>query len=346
MTGASRLWLPVLLATLWLTLPARAQRISDLTTHEGAVPVRLVGYGLVTGLDGTGDRSLGSSTESTPSVRSVINLLRRFNIELPAEQLRLRNVAAVLVTAEISPYLRPGGRFEVQVASLGDATSLRGGVLWITPLVSDPDQPPVATAQGPVFVSDDGSRLSIASFRGGTSARIAQGGIMEVSMPTPPTAGRLLLRAPDLGAATRIAAAVNAVYGDSAATVEDPGSIRLKPSGPLTDNALGFLAAVDTLPVTVVAPARIVIDAKSGAVVAGGDVRLRTAAVTVGGITVRIGAPEGGNGGRGMVDVTESASVQDIVAGLHQAGARPDEIRAVFEALSAAGALAAQVVIR
>ena len=129
---------------------ANAARIGDLTVHHGDVPRRLVGYGLVVGLDGTGDRSFGGLHDATPTVRSVVNLLRRFSIEVPPERLRLRNVAAVLVTAEVSPYLRAGGRFEVQVSALGDATSLRGGVLWITPLVTDPNQPPAATAQGPL----------------------------------------------------------------------------------------------------------------------------------------------------------------------------------------------------
>ena len=159
-------------AAMWLVpLALGAQvRVGDLTTRTGEVPVRIVGYGLVVGLDGSGDRSFGTSSGSVQTVRSVVNLLRRFNIEVPPERLRLRNVAAVLVTAEISPFLRPGGRFEVQVASLGDATSLRGGVLWMTPLVSDPDQAPIATAQGAMpLQADDRGRWGN---RGASSGRI------------------------------------------------------------------------------------------------------------------------------------------------------------------------------
>ena len=117
----------LLLLALALAAPAaRAQvRVGDLTRRAGDVPRRLVGYGLVTGLDGTGDRSFGGWRSNTPTVRSVVNLLRRFGVEVPPDQLRLRNVAAVTVTAEVSPYLRTGGRFEVQVSALGDATSLR-----------------------------------------------------------------------------------------------------------------------------------------------------------------------------------------------------------------------------
>src|SRR5207244_3263262 len=165
--------------------PARAatqSRIGDLTVHGGDVPRRLSGYGLVVGLDGTGDRSFGGGTSGAMTVRSVVNLLRRFNVEVPADRMRLRNVAAVLVTAEVSPYLRAGGRFEVQVSALGDASSLRGGVLWITPLVTDPNQAPVATAQGPLFLeSEDGSRAL--SWRRGNSGRIENGGLIEVDPP-------------------------------------------------------------------------------------------------------------------------------------------------------------------
>ncbi|MEP7347462.1 MAG: flagellar basal body P-ring protein FlgI, partial [Gemmatimonadaceae bacterium] len=126
-------------------LRAQGVPIHDLIIDNQSVPVRLVGYGLVTGLSGTGDQtSTGRSGGHT--VQSVANLLRRFDITVPPELLRTRNVAAVLVTAEVSPFLRAGGRFEVQVASVGDARSLRGGVLWMTPLIADAGGTPMATA--------------------------------------------------------------------------------------------------------------------------------------------------------------------------------------------------------
>ena len=145
-----------LVATLLLPTHAWAQvKIRDLVIADAAVPVRLVGYGLVTGLDGTGDLTIGGRSGGQ-TVQSVVNLLRRFDIEVPPALLRTRNVAAVLVTAEVSPYLRAGGRFEVAVSSVGDARSLRGGVLWMTPLVPDVGADAVATAQGPVLISDGG----------------------------------------------------------------------------------------------------------------------------------------------------------------------------------------------
>ncbi|MEP6571519.1 MAG: flagellar basal body P-ring protein FlgI [Gemmatimonadota bacterium] len=349
-----RLTVAALSAFVILAAPLHAQgeRISDLTTRVGDVPRRVIGYGIVVGLDGTGDRSFGSANGASQTVRSVANALRRFGVEVPPERLRPRNVAAVIVTAEMSPYLHAGGRFEVQVSSLGDATSLRGGVLWTTPLVTDVDQPPVATAQGPMLISDDNFRVQ---GRNGNSARIPEGGVLEVEPPaiaalTP----KLLLRRPDLTTASRIADAVNVVYGNGVAKVEDPGSVVLNPGAKVADNLLGFLASVDTIQVRANEPARIVIDARNGSVVVGGDVRVGTAAVSQRGITLRIGAvAAGGAAGTapdslnpGLLHLPEGASVQDVAAGLHAAGARPSEIASLFDALREVGALSARVTIR
>jgi flagellar P-ring protein FlgI len=326
---------------------AAQTRIGDLTVRAGDVPRRLVGYGIVTGLEGTGDRSFGGFRSESPTVRSVVNLLKRFNVVVPAEAMRMRNVAAVLVTAEASPYLHSGGRFEVQISSLGDATSLRGGVLWMTPMVTDPNQPPVATAQGPLLVTDDGiGRLA----HRGTSGRIPEGGVLEVD---PPPAGaptpRLVLRHPDLGTAMRIADAINTSAGANTAKVEDPGSIALTPQGARADNLLGLLASIDTLTVTETGPSRIIISAKDGTVVAGGDVRVAAAAVSHRGITLRIGgpaAPAGTAPSEGSVLLATGASVEDVAAGLHAAGATSGEIASIFESLVSAGAMHAQVVIQ
>ncbi|MFN0181383.1 MAG: flagellar basal body P-ring protein FlgI [Gemmatimonadales bacterium] len=327
-------------------------RVGDLTVRQGVVPRRLVGYGLVVGLDGSGDRSFGSQSSATMTVRSVVNLLRRFQIEVPPEQLRLRNVAAVLVTAEISPYLRPGGRFETQVAALGDATTLRGGVLWMTPLLSDPNQPPLATAQGPVAVSSDGTGR--ASLRQGNAGRIPDGGLLEVDQPTVTLPGepRLALRSPDLRLATRIAAAIVAARGEGTARAEDPGSVLLNPGQAGADSLGGWLASVDTLPVTLAETARIVIDARDGTVVVGGEIRLATATVSHRGLTVQVGGPPtdsvagGDSTNTALVRARSGADVQTLVAGLHAAGARGSDVAAIFEALRAAGAIRAEVVIR
>jgi len=337
------LLLPALVAAL-LAAPLSAQTtIGDLTTPANTVPRRLVGYGLVTGLDGTGDRSFGTLNGETPTVRSVVNLLKRFNVVVPPEAMRPRNVAAVLVTAEVSPWLRSGGRFDVQVASLGDATSLHGGVLWITPLVSDPNQPPSATAQGALLIDGDEARISW--YRRGNSGRVPAGGVLEVDAPMGAQVPKLALREPNLAAATRIAAAIVAAYGEGSAKVEDPGSVALTPPAQSADNLLGFLAALDTLPVSVPGPARVLISARDGTVVAGGDLRIGAAAVSREGITLRIGGADS-TVGPGSFRMEPGASVQDVAAGLHAAGATSKDLAAIFGALVDVGALRAELVVR
>ncbi len=320
-------------------------RIGDLVSHEGVTPVRLVGYGLVVGLDGSGDRSFGNASGSPQTVRTVANLLRRFNIEVPAERMRLRNVAAVLVTAEISPYLRTGGRFDLHVASIGDATSLRGGVLWMTPLVTDQDQPPIGTAQGAVAVSGD-PRVRAAT-RAGSSGRVLDGGVLEVALPIVPRlpVPRLVLRTPDLSVAARIQAVIDTAFGAGTARVEDPGSIRLNYPATMADTMM-FLAAIDTLPVEVVAAAQIVIDGRTGMVVVGGEVPIRAATVSVRGITLRIGGSGDLASGDGVVALPSGASVGDVAAGLHAAGVPPADVAALFEGLRASQALSARVTVR
>ncbi len=330
------------------------ERVGDLVTTTGNIPRRVIGYSLVIGLDGTGDRSIGGANGGTQTVRSIANALRRLGLEVPPERLRPRNVAAVVVTAEISPWLRAGGRFEVQVSSIGDAVSLRGGVLWTTPLMPDVDQPAIGTAQGPVLVPEEDVRYAA---RRGNSARIPEGGILEVEPAqlaalTP----RLLLKHPNLATAQRVAQAINTGLGDSTvAKVDDPGSITLNPGARGADNLIGFLASVDTLPVRMVPDARVVIDARSGTVVSGGTIHVAAATVSHRGMTLRIGGPAArvpsadttaNKEPEGLLAVGEGATVQEVAAGLHAAGARPQEIAAMFSALREVGAIGAEVVVR
>ena len=187
-----------------------------------------------------------------------------------------------------------------------------------------------------------------ATQRRGTSGRIPDGAILEVD---PPAAGapanRLVLRRPDLTTATRIAAAINGALGAGVARVEDPGAIGLTPKSQSADSVMGFLAAVDTIPVNQPAPSRIVINARDGTVVAGGDVRVGTAAVSHRGITLRVGPQPGAvRAGQGVLAVETGATVQEVAAGLHAAGATSQEMAAVFEALHDVGAVTAQVAVQ
>jgi len=339
--------LGVCAALLATAAEARGQetRVRDLVLNDAVPPVRLMGYGLVTGLSGTGDRVSGIAG-AAQTVSSIVNLLRRFDVEVPAELLRTKNVAAVLVTAEVSPYLRPGGRFEVRVSSVGDAASLRGGVLWMTPLVADAGQRPVGGAQGPLLLSP--SAMSRQSAEPTNTARIPDGGMLEANIPRPASSAsnKLLLREPDLGTATRIAAAIDSVFATpGTAVVDDPGSITLAPKD--TGGSLAAtLAKIRDVRLRTDLPARIVIDARDGTVMAGGELLVGPAVVSHAGVTLTVGSTADTSRIRGDVRVATGTSVQRIASALHAIQTSPAEMAAIFEGLRSAGALSAEIVIR
>lgn len=320
-------------------LGAQAATIRDLTIPEGSGPMRLVGYGLVTGLSGTGDRVTGT-VGARHTVQSIANLLRNFEVQVPAQMLRTRNVAAVLVTAEVSPFLRPGGRFDVQVSSIGDAQSLRGGVLWMTPLVSDVGGTPFAAAQGQLLLTEpEGQRYGM---RAATSGRVPAGGIVEVELPRPDAkrATRLLLREPDAVLAYRIAAAIDSVADrKGTAEVEDAGAIALKPRGG-ADELPALLALIGDVRIAGHAPSRILVDARDGTVVAGGELVVGNGVVSTDGISLAIG------GSPGSGALPSGATVQEVAEALRAARATAQQTAAVFLALRDAGALRAEVVVR
>jgi len=338
------LWL-LAMAVALKPLHAQEVRVRDLVITDAAPPVRLMGYGLVTGLTGTGDRVMGA-TGSRQTVQSIVNLLRRFDIEVPVEVLRTRNVAAVLVTAEVSPYLRPGGHFEVRVSSLGDAQSLRGGVLWMTPLVADAGGKPLAGAQGALQVSIGNSVRQ--AQQNVMTAVIPGGGVLEADMPRPAmtASNKLLLREPDLGTALRMASAIDSSLGAKGiAHVEDPGSVTLA----LKDTTGGFAAALARVGDVKLRPARaarLVIDGRDGTVVAGGDLTVGEAVVSHSGITLTIGAVTDTTALSRGVRLAPGTPVQKVAAALHAMQASPGEIAAIFEALREVGAITAEVVLR
>lgn len=358
-------------ATLAVPLGAAAQEttVGTLTSLDQDVPTRLQGYGIVVGLDGTGDRTI-SGYAGGHTARSVANLLRRFGVTVPEDVLRTRNVAAVLVTAQLSSYHRPGAEFEVKVASVGDAVSLKGGVLWTTPLVARPGGDPVATAQGPVVISDGVTQAG--EYPVETSARIPEGGLLRADLqrPTLASVAELNLRRPNLGTATRIAAAINQEFGDGTASVQDPGAVRLSPPEGEGQNRASFLAQVRGLQVTPDREARIVIDGRDGTVVAGGGLTVSEAVVSHAGMTLTIGpdggadtgggagdggGDAGGGGGQGgppggdvpgAVQVASGATVQEVASALHAVAASPSAIATIFESLQEVGAIPSEVTVR
>ncbi|MEP6836179.1 MAG: flagellar basal body P-ring protein FlgI [Gemmatimonas sp.] len=348
--SARKMWyVLVVLSVLLLPALARAQeaKIRDLTTAEGALPVRLMGYGLVVGLDGTGDRAIGGQSGGQ-TVQTVANMLRRFNIEVPAEMMRMRNVAAVMVTAEVSPYLRAGGRFEINVSSMGDARSLRGGTLFMTPLSADVGGKNVASAQGSMLISEGGATTRYARTVE-TSARIPTGGVLETDLPRPAIAAssRLMLRDPELGTATRIAAAINGAFGDKTATVEDEGSVLLT----LADSVVKptALAKIRDLSVRAEKPPRIIVDGKDGTVVAGGDLVVGPASISHGVVTLVIGNDkmmEGDTITAGNLRLPSGTSIQRLASALHAIQTPAVEIAAILSALREAGAFTAEIIVR
>jgi flagellar P-ring protein precursor FlgI len=327
--------------------PALAQemiRVRDLTIEDKAIPVRLMGYGLVVGLDGSGDRS-GGGKQGGMTVNSIVSLLRRFGVTIPVEAMKTRNIAAVLVTAEVSPYLRPGGKFELHVSSVGDARSLRGGVLWMTPMLADVGGQPVASAQGAVLMADNGGRGSAIE----NSARIPTGGLLEVDLPRPQftQSSKLLLREPDVTMASRIATAINKEVGEGTATVEDPGSIALDFKNPGKEDHAMRLARIQDMRVQPQRLARLIIDGRDGTIIAGGELTVGEATVSHGGITISVGASDTtAAASPNSLRMAAGTPVTRIAAALHAVQAPPSEIAAIFESLRAIGAIVAEIVIR
>ncbi|MCS7082533.1 MAG: flagellar basal body P-ring protein FlgI [Bacteroidota bacterium] len=349
-------------------------RIKDVALLQGVAPVELIGYGLVTGLDRTGDRTL-SRRGGQFTVQAVANMLRHFGIAVDPNLLVTRNVAAVMVTAELSPLQPKGSRIDVTVSSLGDATSLFGGVLLLTPLINPADGQVYATAQGPLVVGGIQAEAAVGVFSSRTgrnhvlTGRVIGGGVVQRDLPLalkPEQPVRFLLKEPDLSTAHRIAEAINKAALGAQAKVLHGGAIEVAIEA--GRDWFGTLAAIEALPVAVDAPARVVINERTGTVVAGGEVRIGPAMVAHGNIRIQTQvtpavsqpAPFSPQGQTVVVPVPESqlreepgrvfvlqpnTTVADLAAALNAVGVSPRDIVAIFQALARAGALRAEIVV-
>lgn len=368
--------LPLRLLTLLLAAaalvapaPARAERVRDLADVAGARDNQIVGYGIVTGLGGTGDDA------SVPfTAQSVLSMLRRLGVQVDPVQIRLRNVAAVVVTATLPPFAKQGTKLDVTVSSVGNARSLAGGVLVQT-LLKGVDQKTYALAQGPLSIGGFEARsASGSSAKQGslTTARIPEGATVEREVATRIVEGgavRLELRSPGFGVSARIAEAVNKKF-EGAAVATDGGAVRIRVPSGFDDKIVEFLAAVEDLEVTPVRRARVVINERTGTIVAGGEVRLAPSAVVHGALTIVVKeapipsqplAPFGAGGttvvvprsevqvrdpGRPVAYVPEQPSLADVASALGTLGLSPRELASVLMAMRAAGALEAEVVLQ
>jgi flagellar P-ring protein precursor FlgI len=375
-------WL-VVLAVLGFAPSAHADKVRDLVDLAGARENQLVGYGLVTGLAQTGDDF------SVPfAAQSIMSLLRRLGVQVDPtqlQQMRLRNVAAVVVTATLPPFAKPGTRIDVTVSSLGNARSLSGGVLVQT-VLKGPDLHPYAVAQGSLLVGGYEAKGATGSYlRAGqmNAGRIAEGALVEREVPTALVTNgtiRLELRIPGFTVAARIAEAVNTKLGPEAARPFDGGSVDIKVPAEYTSKIVELMAVLEELDVIPLRRARVVINERTGTIVAGGDVRLAPVAVVHGSLTIVVketqtpGAvaaipgglgvsPNGagavvGVGGTRKSDITASEgnhsltyvpaapTLSDVATALSQLGLSPRELTSVLQALRGAGALEAEVVVQ
>lgn len=357
-----------LAAVVLLSAVSTAQvRLKDIARLEGSGAQSVVGYGLVIGLNSTGDRYRSTFTE-----QSLANMLDRFGITIDPEDLRLRNVAAVMVTAEINPYVRPGSRFDVLVSSIGDATSLAGGTLLPTPL-SDLSGGVWANAQGAVSVGGFNIEAGRVAMRKNYTSvgRVPNGGIAVKgadSLSWGDGALRFNLNQPDFTTAQRVADAFNTQFGAGTARALDAVGIEVTtPAEYDSLRRVEFIAVAEALTLDVDMPAKVVINERTGTVVVGENVKLRPAAVTHGSISIAvksapiISQPGPFSSGRTVVapldqiEINESktpvvalpegSTVGDVAAALNTLGVAPADLIAIFQALKEAGSLQAELVI-
>jgi len=344
---------------------AGTARIKDIVAIEGVRENQLVGYGLIVGLNGTGD-SLNNSPFTKQSLQAM---LERLGVNTRGESMRTANVAAVMVTANLSPFATQGTRMDVTVSAMGDADNLQGGTLLVTPMLGA-DGEVYAIAQGPVAINGFKAQGDAATVISGvpTTGRISSGAVIEREIDF--TLGaqrslRLSLRNPDLTTARRIAMSINDFIGVPTATPENPATVRVNLPKGFNGNIVDLLTDVEQLNVEVDQPAKVVIDENSGIIVMGRDVRVSTVAVAQSNLTVTITEnptvvqPEPFSNGVTAVQpstniavntvdsnlalVKESVTLAQLVDGLNALGISPRDLIAILQAIKATGALQAEI---
>ena len=347
------------------SVQAAPARIKDIVDMEGIRENQLIGYGLVVGLNGTGD-SLNNSPFTKQSLQSM---LERMGVNTQGENVRTANVAAVMVTANLPPFATQGSRMDVSISAIGDADSLQGGTLLVTPLLGA-DGEVYALAQGPVLINGFSAQGDAASVVSGvpTTGRISSGALIEREIDFhlgSQSSLRLALRNPDLTTARRIALAVNDFIGAPTAVPEDPATVRLTLPRNFNGNIVDLLTDIEQLVIQTDQPAKIVIDENSGIIVMGKDVRVSAVAVAQSNLTVTIAEnpavvqPNPLSAGQTAVEpntnlnvnqsdtalqvVEESVTLQQLVDGLNALGISPRDLIAILQAIKATGALQAEI---
>ena len=349
--------------------PAQAERIKDMAQVQGVRTNQLVGYGLVVGLDGTGDQT----SQAPFTIQSLTNMLAQLGVTVPSNVTpQLKNVAAVSVHAEMPAFVKPGQTIDITVNSIANAKSLRGGSLLVTPL-HGLDGQIYAIAQGNLIVSgfgvqgNDGSKLTV---NVPSSGRIPNGATIEKAVPTQLAQGDavvLNLNDPDFTTATRLVQVVNHGIGEDIATIVDGGSVRVRAPLDITQR-VAFLSTVENLEIDPGSgAAKVIINSRTGTVVISSNVRVSPAAVSHGSLTVsikeeqKVSQPNAFANGTTTVTTSSTINVdqgsnrmflfkpgvelEQIVHAVNEVGAAPGDLVAILEALKEAGALQAELIV-
>lgn len=344
-----------------------ASRVKDIASFEGVRDNQLVGYGLVVGLNGTGDRS-----QTFFSTQTLANMLLRSGITIDPQQVRVKNIAAVMVTATLPPFIRQGSRIDVTVSSVGDAQNIQGGVLIMTPLQA---------ANSQVYVTAQG-QLTLGGFSAGGSAnrvqmnhptvgRIPNGGLVEREVAVDfvgKTQLNLVLNRSDFTTASRAVRAINQFSGSNVASALDGRTIAIKVPSEYGGHIIDFMSMVENATMDVDVPARVVLNEKTGTIVMGKDVKISEVSIIHGSLSLQVGtlfnvsqpAPlsQGGQTtvvpeqsvsvqeekGR-TVTLRDGASVEEVVRALNAIGAGPRDVISILQAIKAQGALQAELEI-
>lgn len=354
-----------LAAVLVLSLSASSApsvRIKDIAKLVGVRDNQLVGYGIVVGLSGTGD-----STRSRFTIQSVLSMLEKFGIRTADSAVDPKNMAAVIVTAEVPPFISSGQKLDITVSAIGDASSLDGGILLQTPLIAA-DGKVYAVAQGSLSL---GGGATLAGTNAGaqnkgikTTARIPNGAIMENSIASdivnPDGSLTWVLKNPDFATASRMADAINQAYRPPLAHAENAERVRVVLPQNFRDNPVSFIARIEDILLQPDAVAKIIINERTGTIVFGENARISTVAISHGDLALSIKSSTAANAGtsggataateqtteetpENTVTLPEGTSVRELVRALNAVGATPKDIIAVLQAISSAGALHAEL---
>jgi flagellar P-ring protein precursor FlgI len=363
-----RFWVPALvlwLLVLWTPGLVQAERLKDVTSVVGVRENQLIGYGLVVGLNGNGDK--GNAT-----MKTIANMLGRMGAVTDYKDLSTKNAAAVMVTATMPPFPKPGMKIDAVVSAMGDAKSIQGGTLLLTPL-KGPDQKVYALAQGPVSVGGFSAGASGSSVQKNhpTAGRVPNGVIIEREIEIPLKNGeeiQMVLHSPDFTAAFQIAKAINQKFGGEYAEAKDPSLIKIRPPEDFLGGMMGFITQMESLEVTLDVLAKVVINERTGTVVMGEKVRLSPVAISHGNLTIEITteykvsqpnpfAPVGSQTvtvPQSKVDVKEQkaalievsgVTLGEVVRGLNSLGVTPRDLMAILQALKRSGSLKVELEI-